>query len=218
MQQHYHMKFMKLAVLIFLCYLIVVESWATDPDSRKKILIVGFSHSYFTSNSSESLAKGNSIEQDSVFEFINDKVLETFTDKLNPNFEYVSVKDASDLPAEVQTSIYYLSPSTDSEITSIEINEDAIKKICAFYEADIVMFINSYELNWEEEPYVAYVHRLDSEMFVKSGKRIDEESVSFMTEDVRFKEKYSNKLSRQVSRVLKKLERIDVENDAYVNH
>jgi hypothetical protein len=208
---------MKSTVLIIICFLTVFASNGTDPKSKKRILIVGFSNSYFNSNSFEAIAKENNTHEDSIWRLINNRLLETFTEKINSNFEYVSVEDVKNVLSDTQTSFYYLLPVKESDITSVEINESDIRRLCEFYDADMIMFINCYELNWEEEPYLAYLHVIDSEMFIKSGEKISEERVSFMMDDVTLKEKYSNKLSKQLSKILKKLEKVDAGNDTLVN-
>lgn len=208
---------MKSVVLIITLFLTVFIANAIDPKSKKKILVVGFSNSYFNSNSFEAIAQGNNSHEDSIWRLINNKLLKTFTDKLNSNFEYVSVENVRSVSSETRTSFYYLLPVKESDITAVQINELDIKRLCEFYDADIIMFINSYELNWEDDPYLVYLHTFDSEMFTQSGAKITAERISFMMDDAALTEKYSNKLSKQLSKILKRLEKVDVGNDALVN-
>ncbi|MEX1239562.1 MAG: hypothetical protein WEB30_07590 [Cyclobacteriaceae bacterium] len=208
---------MKRAVLMIICCFVVFLSNATDPGLKKRILIVGFSSSYFNSNSFETIAEGNGIHEDSIFRLVNNKLLETLTQELNSNFEYLPVEDLRSISSDTQTSFYYVLPVRENDITSVQINELDIKRLCEFYDVDVIMFINSYELNWEEDPYVTYLHTIDSEMFTKSGEKIIAERISFMLDDVTLKEKYSNKLSKQLSKALKKLEKIGTGSDAFVN-
>ena len=210
---------MKLAVLIIIWLFVVSVSTATDPDPKKTILVIGFSHSYFTSNSVETVAAGNQTDADSIFKFVNNKLLATFTEQLNPKFHYLSVADVSDIASDAHTSFYYALPGKEGGITSVRINEMGIRSLCEFYGADMIMFINSYELNWEDHPYLVYMHTFDSEVFTRSGEKILAERASFMVDDARLKEKYSGKLSRQLSRILKKVEKVDIGNDGIIaNH
>jgi hypothetical protein len=47
---------MKSFILLTMCFFVVFLSNAADPNPRKNILIVGFSNSYFNSNSFETVA------------------------------------------------------------------------------------------------------------------------------------------------------------------
>jgi len=208
---------MKSAALIFICLFVVFAGSATEPAPKKKILVVGFSNSYFNSNAYQKIAKINNASEDSLFLLINNKLLESFNENLNSNFEFTSVQDIKKLSIKSSFPIHYLMPETEKEITSVEVSQYDLKKLGEYYNADIILFVNSYELNWEEDPYLAYLHILDCEAYTKYGEKISAERVSFMMDDVKLKEKYNGKLTKQLSRVIKKLEKVKVENNALVN-
>jgi hypothetical protein len=206
------------AFLLTVCFIVVSVTNAADPGPKKKILVVGFSDSYFSSNAIETLAKGNDTAEDEVSRLINRLILENFTEGLNAHFEYTSVEDFKAVSPQAEASFYSLLSEKKDGITSVEITAPNVAKLCEFYSADIVVFINSYELNWEEDPYLVYSHRFDSEMFVRTGKKVGEGSVSFMMDDVRLRDRFTNKLSKQLARILKQLEKVEVNVDVAVNN
>lgn len=198
---------MKKSIVFTFIFLLTVSLFANDKGKanedkgKKKVLVVSFVERNFTSTYEKSeIAKKNNTDSETVLTILGDKICESF-----PENEKVEFIKCSDKPELIENNVSFSYNKKDILVPDLsEIDKDTFNKLLEDNNADFIVLINGYDMNWIGDPQFKVENNIYYTILGKDKKEIVTSKYSFSTPKLVPLKKMERKIQKATKKIYKK--------------
>lgn len=172
---------------------------ANNNTEKKKVLVVSFIKMNFMSTyMTYEVAEKNNTDSDTVFNLLDDKIFNSFPKTENIEF----LKCSPDKIKQIETSLSFTNNKKDILIPDLsEIENSSFNKLLEAYDADYIVFINAYEMNWIGDPQYKVKNNIHFSILGKNKKEIATNKYGFSTPKLHSFKKMEKKIRKVTTKI-----------------
>jgi hypothetical protein len=177
-------------------------------NGNKRVLVVGFINEHLESNTFtiEKIAKENNVSQENVKEFYNRKVTEMFIKSEKSAINFIECERGKDFDFLANAIDFKETKAKKKKENCLTTNLDKLspQELATFMKkcnVDYILFINKYDLNWEDAPQYKLHNQLHCDVYNRKGEKVISEIFSFITPKLTSIEKNDKKIQKQADKI-----------------
>lgn len=198
---------MRKSIVCTIFLLLTVSAFANNNDKansdkgKKKVLVVSFIEKNFVSTYETSeIAEKNNVDSETILTTLGEKICSSF-----PKNEGVEFVKCTDKPESIEDNISFSYNKKDVfEPNLSEIDASSVNELLEANNADYVVFINGYEMNWIGDPQFKVENNIHFTILGKDKKEIATKKYSFSTPKLVSLEKMEKKIQKIAKKIYTK--------------